>query len=59
MEGYKWLHNTQILSIISAPNYCFRCGNVGAIAHISESMECHIRTYEPSTRSVPPDFNFL
>jgi diadenosine tetraphosphatase ApaH/serine/threonine PP2A family protein phosphatase len=27
MEGYSWHHNGAVLTLFSAPNYCYRCGN--------------------------------
>ena len=29
MAGYNWTHKNQVLTIFSAPNYCYRCGNEG------------------------------
>lgn len=38
MEGYQWTHNRGVVTIFSAPNYCYRCGNQAAILEIDESM---------------------
>lgn len=38
MEGYNWCHNHNVLTVFSAPNYCYRCGNQGALLEIGEQM---------------------
>ena len=37
-QGYNWCHNQNVITIFSAPNYCYRCGNDGAIFEIGENM---------------------
>lgn len=38
-EGYSWSHEQQVVTIFSAPNYCYRCGNQAAIMEIDEKMK--------------------
>jgi len=43
------MHNDQkVLTIYSAPNYCYRCGNLGAVLKISEDSNFEIKTYGAS-----------
>ena len=39
MEGYQWQHNDKVVTIFSAPNYCYRCGNQAAIMEVPDSVQ--------------------
>ena len=39
MEGYNWSQDGNVVTIFSAPNYCYRCGNQAAIMEIDEQMK--------------------
>mmetsp|Transcript_139660 Transcript_139660/g.243088 ORF Transcript_139660/g.243088 Transcript_139660/m.243088 type:complete len:353 (-) Transcript_139660:274-1332(-) len=46
MTGYKWTHSKRIVTVFSAPNYCGRIGNKGAVMEISESLNFKFRQFE-------------
>ena len=56
MEGYKWHFNETVLTVWSAPNYCYRCGNVAAILELDEHLARNFTIFEaaPSeARGIP------
>ncbi|CAK9165484.1 unnamed protein product [Ilex paraguariensis] len=64
MEGYKWMFNNQIVTVWSAPNYCYRCGNVAAILELDENLHQQFRVFEAApqesrgapAKKPPPDY---
>lgn len=37
MDGYSKQHKQQIITLFSAPNYCYKCGNQAAIMEIDDN----------------------
>jgi len=56
MDGYQVLFNNKLSTIWSAPNYCYRCGNVASILEISESLDRYFNTFiaAPESSQKPP-----
>ncbi|RFU75231.1 serine threonine- phosphatase pp2a catalytic subunit [Trichoderma arundinaceum] len=44
MEGYNWSQDRNVVTIFSAPNYCYRCGNQAAIMEIDEHLKYTLMT---------------
>jgi len=56
MEGFKWMFNDQLVTVWSAPNYCYRCGNVAAVMELDENLNKNFKVFEAApheARGVP------
>ena len=58
MEGHKfWFPEESLVTIWSAPNYCYRCGNVATILELDENLNrkfVQFREVPESGKSVNP-----
>eukprot|EP01029_Cantina_marsupialis_P016781 TRINITY_DN37574_c0_g2_i1.p1 TRINITY_DN37574_c0_g2~~TRINITY_DN37574_c0_g2_i1.p1 ORF type:complete len:309 (-),score=87.20 TRINITY_DN37574_c0_g2_i1:914-1840(-) len=56
LEGYKWMFDQKIVTVWSAPNYCYRCGNVASIMELDENMKHVFKKFDAApaeARGVP------
>lgn len=64
MEGYKYMFDKKLVTVWSAPNYCYRCGNIAAILEFDENKIASFKTFEAAPQEVrgipsrkpPPDY---
>lgn len=54
MNGYNWSHEKAIVTIFSAPNYCYRCGNEAGIMEVDEQMNYNFLVFDPAPRRGEP-----
>jgi hypothetical protein len=56
-EGYKYHFQSQeVVTVWSAPNYCYRCGNVASIMTLGEDLEPDFKIFSavPDHRRAVP-----
>ncbi|KAI9500875.1 Metallo-dependent phosphatase-like protein [Coemansia spiralis] len=51
MEGYLVLFNDRLSTVWSAPNYCYRCGNVASLLNVDPYLQRDFVTFEAAPES--------
>lgn len=46
MEGFSVLYDDRLSTVWSAPNYCYRCGNLASILEVGPGGTKHFNTFE-------------
>jgi serine/threonine-protein phosphatase 2A catalytic subunit len=54
MEGYQYCHAEACVTIFSAPNYCYRCGNQAAIMEVDDVLGFTFTQFNPAPRRGEP-----
>ena len=58
-EGYKYMFDEKLVTVWSAPNYCYRCGNIAAVLAFSDAKTSDAKLFRavPDTERVVPPRN--
>ena len=46
MEGFTVLYDDRLSTVWSAPNYCYRCGNMASILEVGPGGEKHFNVFD-------------
>ncbi|CAK7893235.1 serine/threonine-protein phosphatase 4 catalytic subunit [[Candida] anglica] len=52
MEGYKEMFDQGLVTVWSAPNYCYRCGNLASVLTIDDDLTRNYKVFEAATQDV-------
>lgn len=51
-DGYNWNHDKECVTIFSAPNYCYRCGNLASLMEMDERGSYEFTQFDPSPTKI-------
>eukprot|EP01121_Diplochlamys_sp_Union-15-3_P009798 TRINITY_DN2689_c0_g1_i3.p1 TRINITY_DN2689_c0_g1~~TRINITY_DN2689_c0_g1_i3.p1 ORF type:complete len:118 (-),score=18.51 TRINITY_DN2689_c0_g1_i3:86-439(-) len=54
MEGFKYMFAKSLVTIWSAPNYCYRCGNAASILELDNNLERNFKLFRATPASERP-----
>jgi serine/threonine-protein phosphatase 6 catalytic subunit len=55
-EGYKYMFPMKnLITVWSAPNYCYRCGNVASILAFNENLDREVKIFKEVSESGRPE----
>ena len=46
MDGYQMMFNDALVTVWSAPNYCYRCGNIASVMEFDEHLNRSFKKFE-------------
>jgi len=52
LEGYKEMFEGGVVTVWSAPNYCYRCGNVASILEVSETGGRNYKIFDAANQEM-------
>jgi hypothetical protein len=50
----RWSQERNVVTIFSAPNYCYRCGNQAAILEVDDALKYTFLQFDPAPRAGEP-----
>jgi serine/threonine-protein phosphatase 2A catalytic subunit len=50
MDGYSWTHDRNVVTVFSAPNYCYRCGNQASVMQLDGEQPHVFLQFDPAPR---------
>lgn len=56
-EGYKYMFDEKLVTVWSAPNYCYRCGNIAAVLSFTDARNREAKLFQAvpdENRVIPP-----